>query len=65
MTTLQGEELSRRIEEGVKAGIAKVLREHKKEGRSVVIYQDGKIVYLKPEEIILDSDSEVDKSIMP
>ena len=56
MTTLQSEELSRRMEEGVKASIAKVLQEHKKAGRSVVIYQDGKIVYLKPEEIILDSE---------
>lgn len=40
-----------RIVEAVNRAVAEALRRHKARGESVVIWRDGKIVELKPEEI--------------
>jgi hypothetical protein len=42
------------VEAGVKAGVAKALAEHKRMGRSIAIWRDGKVVILPPEEIPVD-----------
>jgi len=46
-------DLFKRIDLGVKRGAAKALEEHKKAGRSIVIWQDGKIVKIPPEKILV------------
>jgi ABC-type proline/glycine betaine transport system ATPase subunit len=51
MTQTEKKELQRKIEEGVKASIARALEEHKRMGRSIVVWRDGKVVTIPPEEI--------------
>jgi hypothetical protein len=42
------------IEFGVRRGVARALAAHKKAGRSIVVWRDGKIVRISPEEIEID-----------
>lgn len=51
MTTVEKEELRRKIEKGVKFSIAAALDEHKRMGRSIAVWQDGRVVIVPPEEI--------------
>ncbi|MBF0431514.1 MAG: hypothetical protein HQK83_09560 [Fibrobacteria bacterium] len=51
MTKEEARELMKKIEKGIKRGVAKALQEHKKMGRSIPIMKRGKIVYIPPEEI--------------
>lgn len=48
---LENDEISRRMKLGVLQGVARALAEHKKAGRSIVIWKDGKVVKVPPEEI--------------
>lgn len=48
------EELRKRIDIGVRRGVAKALAEHKKAGKSIAIWQDGKVVIIPPEDIRFD-----------
>jgi hypothetical protein len=50
MTQEAREELHRKIDAGVKAGVAQALEENYRMGRSIVVWRDGKVVTLKPEE---------------
>lgn len=49
-------DLHERIDLGVRRGVARALAEHKKAGRSIVIWKDGKIVKIPPEEIEIDEE---------
>lgn len=51
MRTPNHEELLAILDRGIKRGVANALQEHKRAGRSVVIWRDGKVVELAPEEI--------------
>ncbi len=52
-------ELLRKIDAGIKAAIAKALEEHRRMGRSIVVWRDGKIVTIPPSQIPpLRKDSE-------
>jgi hypothetical protein len=51
VTNQDRDELSVKIDAGVKAAIAKALAEHRKSGRSIVIARDGQIVTLPPDQI--------------
>lgn len=51
MNKLDIDELFRRIDFGVKRGAAMALEEHKKSNRSIVIWRDGHVVKIPPEEI--------------
>jgi hypothetical protein len=42
--------LREKVEKGAKEGVALALEEHYRMGRSIVVWQDGKVVHLKPEE---------------
>jgi len=50
MTQEAREELLQKIDAGMKAGVAEALEEHYRMGRSIVVWRDGKVVWLKPEE---------------
>jgi hypothetical protein len=50
MTQEAREELWQKIDAGVKAGVAQALEEHYRMGRSIVVWREGKVVTLKPEE---------------
>jgi hypothetical protein len=41
----------RRIDEALQRGVREALLEHKREGRSVVVFRNGKTIWLKPDEI--------------
>jgi len=36
---------------GVRRGVAQALANHKKEGHSIAVWQDGKVVLIPPQEI--------------
>lgn len=40
-----------RLTEALAAGVREALKKHKQAGNPVVIWRDGKMVWLKPEEI--------------
>jgi len=44
-------ELGQRIDAGVKAAVAEAIEEHRRMGRSIVIWRDGQIVWLTPDQI--------------
>lgn len=49
-------DLHERIKFGVRRGVARALAAHKKAGQSIVIWRDGKIVEIPPEEIVVDEE---------
>ena len=46
--------LSEKIDLGIRRGVARALAEHKKEGRSIYIWKDGKVVEIKANKIKFD-----------
>ena len=50
-------EFLQKIDAGVKAGAVLALDEHRRMGRSIAIWQDGKIVTLTGEEILATPSS--------
>ena len=51
MKPKQGKDLARRIDLGVRLAVAGALAEHKQAGRSIAVWEDGRIVIIPPEEI--------------
>ncbi|MFB3906552.1 MAG: hypothetical protein ACE15E_24185 [Acidobacteriota bacterium] len=45
------DDVLRKFEIGVRRGVARALEEHRKAGRSIVVWEDGKIVWIPPEQI--------------
>ena len=50
------DELRRRIDIGVRRGVAKALAEHKNAGNSIAIWKDGKVVMVPPENIRVENE---------
>lgn len=46
--------LSERIDLGIRRGAARAQLEHKLAGRPIYIWQDGQVVKVPPEEIVID-----------
>ena len=44
-------DILKRFDIGVRRGVAKALREHKRLGQPIVIWKDGKVVKVAPEDI--------------
>ncbi len=44
-------DLAARIDYGVKAGVREAILRHKREGRSIFVEKNGKIIEIPPEEI--------------
>lgn len=53
MTADKAKELRQKIDAGVKTAVASALEEHRRAGRSVVVWKQGKVVTIRP-----DSDRE-------
>ena len=51
MTSRQNEELDRKIDAGIKQAISEALERHRRMGRAVVVWKDGKVVTIPPSEI--------------
>lgn len=51
MTDEESEELDRKVDAGIKRAIAEALEEHRRMGRAVVVWKDGKIVSIPPSDI--------------
>jgi hypothetical protein len=51
MTDLQREEFNRKIDTGIKIAIAEAIEEHRRMGRSIVIWKDGKVTTIPASEI--------------
>jgi len=48
------DDLFERIDLGVRRGVARALAEHKKAGRSIYVWQDGKVVEIPAKKIKID-----------
>jgi hypothetical protein len=62
MTNRESEELDRKIDAGIKQAIAKALEEHRRQGRSIVVWKDGKIVTVPPSEIPTRNEEPTDQA---
>jgi hypothetical protein len=51
MTTDKAKDLRQKIDAGVKTAVASALEEHRRAGRSVVVWEQGKVATLRPDEI--------------
>jgi hypothetical protein len=51
MTSRQSEELDRKIDAGIKQAVSEALEEHRRMGRAIVVWKDGKVVTVPPSEI--------------
>ncbi|MBN1684418.1 MAG: hypothetical protein JW855_03155 [Gammaproteobacteria bacterium] len=51
MCKLTDKQITERIDQGVHLGVIRALAEHKKAGRSIVVWKNGKIVEIPPEKI--------------
>jgi hypothetical protein len=51
MSDYQLSELHQKIDQGVKKAIADAIEKHRKLGESISIFQDGKVITLKADEI--------------
>ncbi len=47
----------REIEAAIKKGAQQAVRIHKALGHEVATWQDGKVVWIQPEDIVLDDDN--------
>ncbi|MFA6409119.1 MAG: hypothetical protein WCW01_02970 [Gammaproteobacteria bacterium] len=48
--------LSQKIDFGVKKGVALALAEHKKMGKSIAVWRNGKVVNIPPEKIKIQKE---------
>jgi len=48
---VEQDDVLRKFEIGVRRGVAQALEEHRRAGRSIVVWKDGKIVWIPPEQI--------------
>ncbi|MCE0499511.1 MAG: hypothetical protein LV481_16345 [Methylacidiphilales bacterium] len=51
MTADKVKELRQKIDAGVKTAVATALEEHRRAGRSVVVWKQGKVVTIRPDEV--------------
>jgi hypothetical protein len=51
MTTDKANELRQKIDAGLKSAVAAALEEHRRAGRAVVVWKQGKVVTVPPAEI--------------
>lgn len=50
------------VDEALREGVRRALLMHKRLGHSVVVWRDGKVVWLKPEEIEVDENGNGDRA---
>jgi hypothetical protein len=51
MTADKAKDLRQKIDAGVKTAVASALEEHRRAGRSVVVWKQGRVTTLRPDEI--------------
>ena len=51
MTPDKVKELRQKIDAGVKTAVASALEEHRRAGRSIVVWKQGKVVTIRPDDI--------------
>lgn len=51
MINIESEELDRKIAAGIKQAISEALEEHRRMGRSVVVWKNGKVITISLSEI--------------
>lgn len=56
MQTPSNNDLFKKIELGVRRGVARALYEHKQKGRSIFVSEDNKIVEISPEDISINKE---------
>ncbi len=55
-TKRNSKEILDKIDYGVRLGAARALAEHKKDGRSIAVWKDGKVIQISPEEIVIPEE---------
>jgi len=63
MTLRSRQDINQRIDRGVKRAVAKALEEHKRAGRSIVVWKEGKVVSIPPEEITVPSPEDLREDV--
>lgn len=58
---MKNDELSKRIDEGLKKAVADAIARHKLLGESIAIWRDGKVVIVPADEIVIPHDKNKDK----
>lgn len=58
MTTQEKIDLNKKIDIGVRRAAARAHAKHKKNGQSIFIWEDGKVVEIPPEKIVLAEEIE-------
>ena len=56
MTNKEKNDLNKKIDLGVRRGAAKAQSEHKKAGRPIYIWEDGKVVKVPPDKIAIPEE---------
>jgi hypothetical protein len=62
MTSTQSEELDLKIDAGIKQAISEALEEHRRMGRAIVVWKDGKVVTIPPSEIPTRNEEPSDRA---
>jgi hypothetical protein len=62
MTSRQSDELDRKIEAGIKQAVSEALEEHRRMGRAIVVWKDGKVVTVPPSEIPTQNEEPGDRA---
>jgi hypothetical protein len=57
MTTMSNREILDRIHKGITEGIRRAVQEHKKTGRPIAVWRNGKVEKIPPEKIIVDDQA--------
>jgi len=61
MTEPKSTDFYEKIDAGIKAAVAGAIEEHRRAGRSIAIWRDGKVVILTPDQIPLRPVDEVNE----
>jgi hypothetical protein len=58
MVFMNDREIGERIDQGIHEGVAKALMEHKKAGRAIAVWENGRVIWIPPEMIRVEEEIE-------
>lgn len=58
MVFMNDREIGERIDQGIREGVAKALMEHKKAGRAIAVWKNGRVIQIPPDQIHVEEEQE-------
>jgi hypothetical protein len=58
MVFMNDREIGERIDQGIREGVAKALMEHKKAGRAIAVWKNGRVIRIPPDQIRVEEEQE-------